>query len=150
MFSPRHRWPTQRLPLVECDRVFIALAVAVVYRKAPQMLGRSAPHTDSGVGPVFAQDVVAHVHVLQLFRIPFIVAHDALQRIHARFLRRHAAPHVLHDGVRAADFDVLLAVARGPSRANILVGMTASADDRRIARAPQTLLFSWTLPDLKS
>ena len=57
--------------------------------------------------------------------------------VHAGFLRRHAAPHVLDDGMRAADLDVLFAVAGRARRAYILIYITARADDGRIAGAPR-------------
>src|SRR5664279_1795011 len=56
-FPARHRRPAQRLSLVQRDCILVALG-PVVHGKASRMLEWSAPHADSRVGPVFAQDVV--------------------------------------------------------------------------------------------
>ena len=78
-----------------------------------RMTFTAAPHANAGIGAVLAENVKAHVDVLQLALVAVEVAHDALQRVHARFLRRHASTHVFDDGVCAADANVLLAVAGG-------------------------------------
>src|SRR5664279_2264622 len=57
MLPPWHRRPAQRLSLVQRNCILVALG-PVVHGKASRMLGWSAPHADSRVGSVFAQDVV--------------------------------------------------------------------------------------------
>ena len=91
------------------------------------------PQRNAGVGAVFAQDVVGHVDEAQLVHVAVVVADDALERVHAGFVRGHAVAHVLDDGVRACDFDVFFAAAGRAGRAHVLIGVAAGADDGRIA-----------------
>src|SRR5437016_10025932 len=44
-------------------------------------------------------------------------------------------PHVLDDGVRSRDLNVLFSAAGGSRRTHVLIGVTAGADDRRITAA---------------
>ncbi len=95
-------------------------------------LGIPLPQRDAGVGAIFAEDIVGHVDELEFAHIIVVIAHDALERVHASFERRHAAAHVFDDSVGAGDFDVLLAAARRARRAYILIGVASGADDGRI------------------
>src|ERR1700675_230148 len=99
-------------------------------------LGRTTlPERHAGVGSVLAQDVVGHIHEVQLTHIVVVVARDALEGVKAGFERRHTVPHVLDDGVRSGDLNVLFSAASGASGAHVLIGVATGADDRRIAAA---------------
>ncbi len=100
-----------------------------------RLLRRAAPQRDAGVGAVLAQDEVDHVDELELVHVVVVVARDALEGIHARFEGRHAAPHVLDDGVRSGNLDVLFPAAGRARGAHVLIGVAAGADNRRIAAA---------------
>src|SRR5215471_20048810 len=108
---------------------------SVTYRKPSRMLCRTRPHGNTGVGAVFAQDVVMHADVPDPVHVAVVIADDAFQGVHPRFLRCHAMAHILHDGVRARDLDVLLAAAGSSGGAHVLVAIAAGADDGRIAAA---------------
>src|SRR5207245_5846179 len=49
--------------------------------------------------------------------------------------RRHAVPHVLNDGVRSRNLNILFSAAGGSRRTHVLIGIATGADDRRIAAA---------------
>src|ERR1019366_7519913 len=76
------------------------------------------------------------VNEMELVHVVVVVARDALEGVHACFEGRHAAPHVLDDGVRSGDLDVLFPAAGGARRAHVLIGVAAGADNRRIAAPP--------------
>src|ERR1700722_5545221 len=91
------------------------------------------------MGSIFPQDVVSHVHVVQLGHVVVVVADDALERVHAGFLRGHAAAHVLDDGVRSGNLDIFFSAAGGAGGAHVLVGIAAGSNDRRIAATARQL-----------
>src|SRR5262249_37043722 len=92
-------------------------------------------HGNPGVGAIFAQDVVMHADVPDPIHVAVVVANDALQSVHTGFLGGHAVTHVLHDGVRAGNLDVLFAAAGSSGGAHVLVAIATGADDGRIATA---------------
>src|ERR1700722_7247540 len=97
------------------------------------VLRRSFPKRNSGVSSIFAQNVIRHISELQLIHISVIVADDTLQSIQPGFNRRHAVPHVFDNGVGARDLNVFFSAAGGARRAHILIGVAASANNRRVA-----------------
>ena len=50
-------------------------------------------------------------------------------------VRRQTVPHVFDDGVRAGNFDIFFSAACSAGRTHILIGVTARANDRRVADA---------------
>src|ERR1700674_5681001 len=98
-------------------------------------LRTTLPQRHAGVGAVLAQDVVGHIHEVELAHVIVVVAGDALEGVKAGFERRHAVPHVLDDGVRSGNLDVFLSTAGGARGTHVLIGVTTGADDRRIAAA---------------
>src|SRR5262249_30318317 len=76
-----------------------------------------------------------HADVPDPVHVAVVAVDDALQCVHTRFLGGHAVTHVLHDGVRSGDFDVLFAAAGGAGSAHVLVAIAAGADDGRVATA---------------
>src|SRR5271157_990153 len=108
---------------------------AVVHGDLVWLLRITLPQRHAGVGAVLAQDVVGHVHELELVHVVVVVADDALERVHAGFERRHAATHVLDDGVGSGNLDVFFAAAGRAGGAHVLIGVATGADDRRIAAA---------------
>ena len=83
--------------------------------------------------------VIRHIDKAEFVHVVVVVTHDALKRIHARFLRRHAVPQVFYDGVRSRHSDVLFPAAGRARRPNVLIGIAARADDRRVARIARKL-----------
>src|SRR5262249_1593054 len=108
---------------------------AVTNGEFGRMLRRTRPHGNTGVGAVFAQDVVMHADVPDPVHVAVVVVDDAFQCLHTRFLRGHAVAHVLHDGVRSGDLDFLFAATGRAGSAYVRVAITARADDGRIATA---------------
>src|SRR6202011_1549788 len=105
----------------------------------PVTLRVSLPQGNARIGSVLAQDVVGHVNETQPVQVSVVVAHNALEGVQAGFLRGHAMAHVFDNSVRARDLDVLFAASGGTSRAHVLIGVAARADDRRIAAASRQL-----------
>ena len=99
------------------------------------VLRTALPQRRAGVSTVLAQDIVGHVDELELAHVVVVVAGDALEGLHAGFERRHAVPHVLDDGVRSGDLDVLFSAAGGSDGAHVLIGIATRSDDWRIAAA---------------
>src|SRR4029077_6636253 len=99
------------------------------------MLRTTLPQRHAGVGSVLAQDVVGHIHEVELTHVIVVVAGDALEGFEAGFERRHAVPHVLDNRVRSGDLDVLLSAAGGACGAYVLIGVATGPDDGRIAAA---------------
>src|ERR1035438_2621825 len=99
------------------------------------LFGVAFPQRNSDIGSVFAQNVVGHVDELELIHIVAIVPGDALEGVHAGFERRHAPAHVLDDGVRSGNLDVLFPAAGSAGGTHVLIGIAAGANDRRIAAA---------------
>ena len=87
------------------------------FHRAPQFCEglplRVPSHSETpAYAPVFPQNVVGHIQKTQPAHVSVVIAHDALERVHARILRRHTVPHVLDDGVRARRLDVLFSRCR--------------------------------------
>src|SRR6202521_3781400 len=108
---------------------------AVVNGDLVLFVRRALPQRHAGVGSVLAQDVVGHIREVEFAHVVVVVAGNALERVKASFERRHAVPHVLDDGVRSRDLDVLFSTAGGSRGAHVLIGVATGADDRRIAAA---------------
>src|SRR6202521_5544856 len=98
-------------------------------------LRSTLPQRHAGVGAVLAQDVVGHIHEVELAHVIVVVAGDALEGVKAGFEQRHAVPHVFDNRVRSGNLDVFLSTAGGARGAHVLIGVATGADDRRIAAA---------------
>src|SRR5690349_8544371 len=90
------------------------------------------PKRNAGISTVSPQNVINHVGETESVVIAIVVAHDALQRVHAGIHRRHTFPHVFYDGMRAGNLDVFLTAAGCTRRTNILIGVATSADNWRV------------------
>src|SRR5215472_11132812 len=129
----RHEWRPFFGDTLEDIHRLLKPQLTIVHRnrvRPARLVTRPKRHT--GVGTVFAQNVVHHIDESQTLAITLVAAHDALQDIHARFQGRHTLAHVLDDRMRTGDLDVLLAAASRAGRTHLLIRVAPGADDRRI------------------
>ncbi len=119
----------------EPGAVFYAVLAVVYGEYFGGAVGGGAPERDAGVGAVFAEDVVDHVEVADFFHVAVVAADDAAEGFHAGFFGAEAAAHAIDDGVGTGYLDVFFAGTGGSGGADVGIGVTAGADDGRIAEA---------------
>src|SRR5437870_10646214 len=110
----------------------MALALARTRRELRGARARTrSPERRARVFAVLAQCVEQQIDLCETIHIAIEVAHYSLQRVERGLFGRHAVTHILHDAVRSARANVLLATPGGPRAADILIEPQSAADDRR-------------------
>src|SRR5271157_4736026 len=115
----------------------MALAIGGTNRELcpGRIWGPRVPQRSARIFPILAQCVKAQVDRLQALPIIVKVSSNTFQCVEHSLFRRHPLPHVLDDGMRSADSQVLFSAPRGPGAADILIQPQAAADDGRISQA---------------